>query len=114
MTGTSQATAFVSGAAVLIKARKPAFNFSDIKRHILATGDADSGLLQKTRTSRQLNLYKCLTILDRDVSISGRVYSDSEKTANIVEKPSFGKSLLNKIKQQDKERLGRENRDGEL
>jgi thermitase len=115
MTGTSQATAFVSGAAVLIKARKPTFKYTDIKKHILATGDADSALLQKTRTSRQLNLYRCLTVLDHDVSISGRVMSDPQKnTANLEEKTPFGKNLLNLIKKQDKERLGRENRQEDL
>ena len=40
MTGTSQATAFVTGAAVLVKANKTDFKFDDIKKYILSTGDA--------------------------------------------------------------------------
>lgn len=73
MTGTSQATAFVSGAAALVMAHKQSFMAEDVKKYILATGDAQSQLASKTRTSRQLNLYKALTVLDQGVSSSGGV-----------------------------------------
>lgn len=73
MTGTSQATAFVSGAAALVMAHKQAFKAGDVKKYILATGDAQTQLAAKTKTSRQLNLYKALTILDQGVSASGGV-----------------------------------------
>ncbi|MEN0059132.1 MAG: S8 family peptidase [Bdellovibrio sp.] len=71
MTGTSQATAFVTGAGVLIMANKESYKAEDVKKYILATGDAQTQLASKTRTSRQLNLYKALTILDQDVLVSG-------------------------------------------
>lgn len=73
MTGTSQATAFVTGAAALTMAHKQSFRAEDVKKYILATGDAQSQLASKTRTSRQLNLYKALTILDQGVSATGVV-----------------------------------------
>ncbi|AHI05389.1 Serine protease/subtilase [Bdellovibrio bacteriovorus W] len=73
MTGTSQATAFVSGAAALVMAHKQSFKAVDVKKYILSTGDAQTQLASKTRTSRQLNLYKALTILDEGVSSSGGV-----------------------------------------
>jgi thermitase len=65
MTGTSQATAFVTGAAVLVMAHKKLyFQAEEIKKYILATGESSSSLSSKTRTSRQLNLFKALTILE--------------------------------------------------
>lgn len=73
MTGTSQATAFVSGAGALVMAHKQSFKAVDVKKYILATGDAQTQLAGKTKTSRQLNLYKALTILDQGVSASGGI-----------------------------------------
>lgn len=73
MTGTSQATAFVSGAAALAMAHKQNFKAVEVKKYILSTGDAQTQLAAKTKTSRQLNLYKALTILDQGVSASGGV-----------------------------------------
>jgi subtilisin family serine protease len=131
MTGTSQATAFVTGAAVLVKANRPSFKYSDIKRHILATGDAEKELQLKTRTARQLNLYRCLTVLDTDVSITGVVVSDlsnpdkitglksgssendydpnMRKDSHTAEMKKFGSKLKNLIQRGEKERLGRDN-----
>ncbi|HPI41514.1 MAG TPA: S8 family peptidase [Pseudobdellovibrionaceae bacterium] len=71
MTGTSQATAFVTGAAVLAMAHKKNFSSSEIKKYILATGDTSSQLLAKTRTARQLNLFKVLSVLDQGVAANG-------------------------------------------
>lgn len=71
MTGTSQATAFVSGAAALVMARREAYKAVDVKKYILSTGDAMASLSSKTRTSRQLNLYKALTILDQGLGLTG-------------------------------------------
>lgn len=72
MTGTSQATAFVTGAAVLVMARRGEnFKAADIKKYILSTGDAVASLSDKTRTSRQLNLYKAITILDQGLGLTG-------------------------------------------
>lgn len=65
MTGTSQATAFVTGAAVLVMAHKNLYSDpAEIKKYILATGESSQSLMAKTSTSKQLNLFKALTILD--------------------------------------------------
>ncbi|MFM6929532.1 MAG: S8 family peptidase [Bdellovibrio sp.] len=126
MTGTSQATAFVSGAAALIMANKPAFSNEDVKKYILSTGDAQTQLAAKTRTSRQLNLYKALTILDQGVSASGimTVNVDSMKKlgADPNEAPAgraanevsaFGRSLIDAIGKSSKTRVGTKGGSGE-
>jgi len=71
LTGTSQATAFVTGLAVLVKANNPEFNYSQIKSYILKTGDEYPWLRSKTGTSKKLNIYKALTSMDQNVSASG-------------------------------------------
>ncbi|MBC7370936.1 MAG: S8 family serine peptidase, partial [Bdellovibrionaceae bacterium] len=71
MTGTSQATAFVTGAAVLAMAKREAYKAVDVKKYILATGDAEQSLVGKSRNYRQLNLYKTLTILDQGTNLAG-------------------------------------------
>jgi subtilisin family serine protease len=127
MTGTSQATAFVSGAAALVIADKHDFKAEDVKKYILATGDAQSQLVSKTRTARQLNLYKALTILDSGVSASGltatntndiKIYSDPSEKKNRPSSEgsdpattaisSFGHSLIDAINAESKKpaRLG--------
>lgn len=121
MTGTSQATAFVTGAAVLVKAHHPEFTAYDIKKYILATGDANAALLAKTRTARRLNLYKALTMLDGGLTASGIVAENTrgqgqkytmessngfESAAKIA---TFGKSLMQAVGTEGKEipkRLG--------
>ncbi len=83
MTGTSQATAFVTGAAVLVMSHKDQYyKAAEIKKYILATGDTATSLVTKTRTSRQLNLYKSLTILDSDTGFSGIVSADVDMKFN--------------------------------
>ncbi|MES2803865.1 MAG: S8 family peptidase [Bdellovibrionota bacterium] len=77
MTGTSQATAFVTGAAVLVIADKELYGKADdVKRFILATGDSSLSLANKTRTSRQLNLFKSLTILEKSTGFAGTKFLD--------------------------------------
>lgn len=78
MTGTSQATAFVTGAAVLVMADKELYgNADNIKKFILATGDSSLSLANKTRTARQLNLFKSLTILEKSTGIAGTKFLDN-------------------------------------
>lgn len=78
MTGTSQATAFVTGAAVLVMADKELYGDADnIKKFILATGDSSQSLANKTRTARQLNLFKSLTILEKSTGIAGTKFVDN-------------------------------------
>lgn len=115
MTGTSQATAFVTGAAVLVKANKPDFKFDDIKKYILSTGDASPTLALKTRTSRSLNLFKALTILDQGMSANGVTvtgpvhdeFSTTTKGNRELSQNPFGKSLMEAVqKSNNPKRLG--------
>ncbi len=77
MTGTSQATAFVTGAASLVMSHKNQyFNAVEVKKYILATGDTSTSLIAKTKTSRQLNLFKALTILGSETGFSGSAKSN--------------------------------------
>jgi subtilisin family serine protease len=128
MTGTSQATAFVTGAAVLVMANKQGASTAvEVKKYILATGDAQTQLASKTRTSRQLNLYKALTILDQGVSASGIVTVNVDSMKKLGDDPNeapagaaanevsrFGRSLLNAIGNKPKpNRIGTKTGDGE-
>lgn len=105
MTGTSQATAFVTGAAVLVKANKTDFKFDDIKKYILSTGDASPTLAQKTRTSRSLNLFKALTVLDQGMSANGvmvsgpvhEVFTTTKSASKDLSSNPFGKNLMDAV-----------------
>lgn len=117
MTGTSQATAFVTGAAVLVMAHHTDFAVGQVKKYVLATGDSNAALIAKTRTSRRLNLYKALTMLDAGVTASGVATASStqsytmdagqgmEPTSKIA---TFGKSLMQALggESAPSERLG--------
>lgn len=89
MTGTSQATAFVTGAAVLIKAHKKYNNPEDIKKYILSTGDNLASLSMKTKTSRKLNLYKSLAMIDQNTTLGG----GKDATASNITFPSDQKEF---------------------
>lgn len=117
MTGTSQATAFVSGAAVLVMAKRDAYKAVDVKKYILSTGEAVASLTEKTRTSRQLNLYKGLTILDQGLGLTGVAAVNKGRSSNqefsvdpnegrskdsTSEMTTFGRSLLKNM-----EKMGR-------
>lgn len=62
MTGTSQATAFVSGVAALIKANNEEMDFKKIKNQILSTADARPAMITKTQTAGILNSWAALAI----------------------------------------------------
>jgi thermitase len=80
MTGTSQATAFVTGAAVLVMAKRGITDPEEVKKYTLATGDVDSKLFSKTANYRKLNLYNALTAEDEGISSSGaKVMATKEK-----------------------------------
>lgn len=112
LTGTSQATAFATGLAVLIKANNPEFKYLAIKDYILKTGDEYPWLRSKTGTSKKLNIYKALTTMDRGVSASGALAtntmglketaftSDPQYAANPLQSSEFvefGKTLMQNI-----------------
>ncbi len=88
MTGTSQATAFVTGAAALVMAHKQNFKAEEVKRYILSTGDAQTQLASKTRSSRQLNLFKALAILDQGVSATGVVAVNTQNIKRFTADPN--------------------------
>lgn len=117
MTGTSQATAFVSGAAALVMAKRESFKAVDVKKYILSTGEAMASLSAKTRTSRQLNLYKALTILDQGLGLTGVAAANKGRSSNkefsvdpnegtpkdsTSEMATFGRSLIKNM-----EKMGR-------
>lgn len=77
MTGTSQATAFVSGVAALIMSHNREFSAADVKKYILRTGDEYQTLMSKTGTAKLLNSYKALTSLDKGVSLTGVIASNT-------------------------------------
>lgn len=123
MTGTSQATAFVSGAAVLVMAHQKNYKYDFVKKYILKTGDAVTSLADKTRTSRKLNLYKALVTLDQNVGATGVIatntgkskaeYSSDPKKSNedlkdnATQVTEFGKSLMEAMSKKNKqERIG--------
>jgi len=62
MTGTSQATGFVTGVAALLFAHNKDFTYLQVKRQILSTADEISSLREKTMTSGKLNSYAALAI----------------------------------------------------
>ena len=72
MTGTSQATAFVTGVAALVMANNSELQKADrIVKYLTQTGDDADELNGKTRYSKILNSYKALAIQDKDLSING-------------------------------------------
>lgn len=74
LTGTSQATAIVTGVATLIMARFPDFDGARLIRHITTTGDWEpSKLSGKTKFQKRLNAYRALAILDEGVSVNGSI-----------------------------------------
>ena len=80
MTGTSQATAFVSGVAVLLKSRFGDFNAQKIIKHILENGKFDTKLAGKTRFKKRLNTWAAIAGQDRGVARTGVV---AENTSNM-------------------------------
>ncbi len=118
MTGTSQATAFVSGVAALVMASNREYSAADVKRYILKTGDEYPWLRSKTGTSKKLNIYKALTTLDSGVSATGVIASNvhNMKSDQFVSDPNvklqtgdaardianFGKMLMESMSNQKK------------
>lgn len=58
--GTSFATAHVTGAAALLKARHPAWGFAELKRRLLDSADSLPALRGKVANGRRLNVARAL------------------------------------------------------
>jgi thermitase len=72
MTGTSQATAFATGVAVLVMAHRPDLRDPrDLIRHLLDTGEPNSGLNGKTRARTTLNSYRALAMKESSAAANG-------------------------------------------
>lgn len=71
MTGTSQATAFVSGVASLILAKNKSMKYTEVRTQILKTADELPGLKGKTKTSGKLNSWAALAISSNDRAPTG-------------------------------------------
>lgn len=89
MTGTSQATAFVSGVAALLMSQFRDFDAKRVIKHLTQTGDLDQRLANKTRYKKRLNAYRALAILDNGVGLTGVV---ARNTTNI-KKEAFASDL---------------------
>lgn len=87
MTGTSQATAFATGVAVLVMAHRPEFAAAEVKKYLLRTGDEYPTLLSKTGNAKLLNSYKALTMLDKGISINGQATVNTENHAPFTVSP---------------------------
>lgn len=80
MTGTSQATAYVTGVGVLILANNIDYKPFEVAKHLKNTGDIVDSLKGKTRYARRLNSYRALSILDSNVGAMGVI---ADNTANV-------------------------------
>ncbi len=79
MTGTSQATPFVTGLAVLLKAKYQDFGYKQIIKHINETGDFSKSLIGKTKHQKRINSYRALSMLDNNVSATGVIAVNTEQ-----------------------------------
>ncbi|MCB0413019.1 MAG: S8 family serine peptidase [Bdellovibrionales bacterium] len=77
LTGTSQATAFVSGVAALILANNRDLQAYQVIARINQTGDYDESLKSKTKYGKVINTYRALTIKNHGLTLSGAVAENS-------------------------------------
>lgn len=106
MTGTSQATAFASGAAALVMANNPSLrNAEDVKKYLTRTGDSDEKLIGKTRYRKRLNLYNALAKKDMDLAFNGaKLNNDAHYNAQDI-KP-LPESQISEFAKQIQSHLG--------
>lgn len=80
MTGTSQATAFVSGVAALILANNSEFDYHQVRRQILNTADQSQDLFGKSQTAGILNSWAALAVQPA-IPASGAVLAQQSTTS---------------------------------
>lgn len=74
MTGTSQATAFASGVAALLKSTRADLETTeDVIAHLMSTGETSPQLEGKTRSRAVLNSYRALAMFGEGVGAGGLV-----------------------------------------
>ncbi len=78
MTGTSQATAFATGVAVLLKSLHPEMSPEQIVEHLVVTGETSQTLVGKTKARSVLNAYRSLAISSTSESVSGVTHSEDD------------------------------------
>lgn len=71
LSGTSQATAFATGAAALILSQTPRLKPEEVIRTLASTGVNNRSLNGKTQYQVQLNTYRALVMKDQNVSAEG-------------------------------------------
>lgn len=72
MTGTSQATAFVTGALALLLSSNSSITTSEkFIEHLAATGDIEKNLFGKTKYKTKLNSYRALAMKGSDENANG-------------------------------------------
>ena len=72
MTGTSQATAVVTGAAAMMKQKFPDYSTSEIIAGLTETGDYNPQKFKgKTNREKSLNIYRALALVGQGTSVSG-------------------------------------------
>lgn len=64
MTGTSQATAFVTGVVALIKSQYPEFNYEQVRNIIISSSEKTSTLDGKILGAGKLNAFNALTLAE--------------------------------------------------
>ncbi len=82
MTGTSQATAYVSGVAALVLAHHEDYKPVQVSKYLKNTGDIVDSLKGKTRYNKRLNSYRALSILDSGLSATGVVAKNTDNLKN--------------------------------
>jgi subtilisin family serine protease len=75
MTGTSQATAFVTGVAALVIANNREFDYHQVRRQVINTADATQEMVGKSSSAGILNAWAALAI-QPSIPASGAVVSD--------------------------------------
>ena len=87
MTGTSQATAFATGVAVLVKAMHPEMTPAQIIEHLVATGETSATLIGKTKTRAVLNAYRALAMGTSGETVSGVTQSGDDERFILTKQP---------------------------
>lgn len=80
MSGTSQATAFVSGLAALLLSVDPSLSPPQLKKLIVASVDHLPNLETKLTSGGRVNAYAALMALKQQINLKGRLPVSSSKT----------------------------------